>query len=156
MTALQRRASNTQPYDYAPDSLPLHHHSWSSNGEVDGWGWGHHSNLFKGGFIQAITMPSLSSPTHQARPFPLRNPIIYRFGVKILEVPAPTDHGWALSEDILEPVWSEGPVLPSKVVDILDSDMNIDDQQDNKEDSDLNGPDFQCTFSSDEGSGSDS
>jgi len=58
-----------------------------------------------------------------------------------LEVPAPTVHGWALSEDILEPVWSEGPVLPSKVVDILDSDMNIDDQQDNEEDSDLDGPD---------------
>lgn len=58
-------------------------------------------------------------------------------------------------EDILEPVWSDGPVLPSKVVDILDSDMNIDDQQDNEEDSDLDGPDFQCTFSSDEGSGSD-
>ena len=42
------------------------------------------------------------------------------------------------------------------VVDILDSDMNIDDQQDNEEDSDLDSPDFQCTFSSDEGSGSDS
>ena len=31
--------------------------------------------------------------------------------------------------------------MPFNVVDILDSDMNIDDQQDNEEDSDLDGPD---------------
>ena len=53
------------------------------------------------------------------------------------QIPAPTDHGWALSEDILEPVWSQGAVRPSKVADILNSDMHMDEQQDNEEDSDL-------------------
>ena len=76
-----------------------------------------------------------------------------RSHIKTLEVPAPKDHGWALNEDILEPVWSEGPVMPSKVVYILASDMG--DQQDNEDDSDLDDPDYQCPFSSDEGSDSD-
>ena len=75
-----------------------------------------------------------------------------RSDVNMLQVPAPTDHGWALSEDILEPVWSQGAVLPSYVADILDSDMHMDDQQDNEEDSDFDGPDIQCPFPSDEGS----
>jgi len=51
--------------------------------------------------------------------------------VKMLQGPAPKDHGWALSEDILEPVWSQGAVWSSKVADILDSDMHMDEQQDN-------------------------
>ena len=56
-------------------------------------------------------------------------------------------------EDIIEPVWCQGAaILPSKVADILDSDMHMDDQQDNAEDSDLDGPDIQCPFPSDEGS----
>ena len=49
----------------------------------------------------------------------------------MLQVPAPTDHEWALGEDILNPVWSQGAVRPSKVADILDSDMHMDEQQDN-------------------------
>ena len=70
-----------------------------------------------------------------------------RSDVKMLQVPVPTDHGWALNEDILKPVWSQGAVLPSKVADCLDSDMHMEDQQDNEEDSDLEGPDIQCPFS---------
>ena len=47
-----------------------------------------------------------------------------RSDVNMLQVPAPTDHEWALGEDILDPVWSQRAVRPSKVADILDSDMH--------------------------------
>ena len=54
-----------------------------------------------------------------------------RSDVNMLQVPAPTDHEWTLSEDILDPVWSQGAVRPSNVADILDSDMHMHEQQDN-------------------------
>ena len=39
--------------------------------------------------------------------------------IPIQEIPPPTEHGWTKCEDYIEPVWSEGPVLPSCLEDIL-------------------------------------
>ena len=40
--------------------------------------------------------------------------------VNIVDLPTPTEHGWQINQGILEPVWSEGPVLPLRLVDLLD------------------------------------
>ena len=37
----------------------------------------------------------------------------------IEEVPSPTEHGWTRCGDFIEPVWSEGPILPSRLEDNL-------------------------------------
>ena len=60
-----------------------------------------------------------------------------------------------LREDIIEPVWSEGSVMSSKEVDILDADINMNDAWDGWDDLALEGPDFKCPHSSNEESDSD-
>ena len=67
-------------------------------------------------------------------------------------MPDPTEHGWEMSESgILEPKWSDGPILPESLMDIIDIDKqspieneddcddvldddndDTDDEQDNK------------------------
>ena len=43
--------------------------------------------------------------------------------IPIYEMPLVTDHGWVWSEEgHLEPLWSDGPVLPLNLVDLLDKD----------------------------------
>ncbi|XP_076324251.1 uncharacterized protein LOC143232559 [Tachypleus tridentatus] len=69
-----------------------------------------------------------------------------RFDVRMLKLPPPTDHGWVLNDGILDPVWSEGPVLPGSLVDILDVNMAYDESED---ESDEDGPDIE-SFSSDD------
>ena len=44
----------------------------------------------------------------------------------------------------MEPVWSEGPILPSRLVDILDGGQDNSDDDDTSDDK----PDFDVAFSS--------
>ena len=52
-------------------------------------------------------------------------------------MPSPSQHGWVVEDTQIEPVWSEGPILPSRLVDILaggqdnsDDDYTSDDELD--------------------------
>ena len=46
-----------------------------------------------------------------------------RSHIPIYEMPLVTDHGWVWNEEgHLEPLWSDGPVLPLNLVDLLDKD----------------------------------
>lgn len=62
-----------------------------------------------------------------------------RSDVPIQEIPSPTEHGWTRCGDFIEPVWSEGPVLPSCLEDIL-TEVTHDESSD-EEDSDIDGDD---------------
>ena len=39
--------------------------------------------------------------------------------IPFVELPSPTDHGWTFSDNHLEPIWSEGPILPESLMDII-------------------------------------
>ena len=39
-----------------------------------------------------------------------------RSHMKVFELLAPTDHGWTLSKNLLQPVWSDEPVMPSTLI----------------------------------------
>lgn len=48
-------------------------------------------------------------------------------------LPPATEHGWTMVDNLLEPVWSEGPILPDKLIDIIaqnDIESNTDDEED--------------------------
>ena len=62
-----------------------------------------------------------------------------RSDVPIQEIPSPTEHGWTRCGDFIEPVWSEGPILPSRLEDIL-TEVTGDETSDD-EDSDIDGED---------------
>lgn len=73
-----------------------------------------------------------------------------RSDVRTSQCPDPSAHGWELNTlGVLDPVWSEGPILPTALVDIL---AVVDDQESDEsdEESDLENPDFQCPFSSED------
>ena len=60
------------------------------------------------------------------------------------EIPSPIKHGWVLANDnILELVWSEGPVFPDLLIDLLpseddtESDPESDEQPQDVEDEEL-------------------
>jgi hypothetical protein len=49
----------------------------------------------------------------------------------IIEKPKPydQDQGWEkVNDGVLEPVWSKGPILPLSLIDLLDSDWDLDDE----------------------------
>ena len=50
--------------------------------------------------------------------------------VNIVDLPTPTEHGWQINQGILESVWSEGPILPLRRVDLLDIHDTPDEEQD--------------------------
>jgi hypothetical protein len=69
------------------------------------------------------------------------------------ETPSPKGHGWiptnetllvndvACNEAVLEPVWSEGPILPDRLIDLVTednsgSDSDDEEDEDNDDDSD--------------------
>ena len=74
--------------------------------------------------------------------------------VTMLDIPPAIEHGWAQSGEFLEPVWSEGPVLPSSLEDILagspGDDSSSDEDTDNEDAQSLG----DC-YSSDEDTDSD-
>ena len=49
--------------------------------------------------------------------------------VNVVDLPTPTEHGWQINHRILESVWSEGPVLPLRLVDLLDIHDTPDEEQ---------------------------
>ena len=53
-------------------------------------------------------------------------------------------HGWEVEDTHIEPVWSEGPILPSRLVDILSGGQDNSDDDDTLYDE----PDFDVAFSS--------
>ena len=55
----------------------------------------------------------------------------------IIERPAPYDdkQGWMLSDGFLTPIWSYGPVLPTSMVDLLNT-IDMDDEDDEEEEDD--------------------
>ena len=60
------------------------------------------------------------------------------------EVPDPCDHGWVMVENILEPLWCAGGVIPDELVDLLagysdsdDENEEIDFNLDENEESDI-------------------
>ena len=42
------------------------------------------------------------------------------------ELPSPTSHGWTIDDETntLEPVWSEGPILPVSLADLVTPDIS--------------------------------
>lgn len=44
------------------------------------------------------------------------------------ELPSPTSHGWTMDYEtsILEPVWSEGPILPESLAELVTTDISVD------------------------------
>ena len=58
------------------------------------------------------------------------------------EVPSPVEHGWVQNPDshVLEPLWSSGPVLPERLIDLLPSD-NMNDSAESDEEEDWVEPD---------------
>ena len=46
------------------------------------------------------------------------------------EIPDPTDHGWTIGLDGLEPLWSEKPILPTNMIDMLDG---LEEHEDDEE-----------------------
>ena len=55
-------------------------------------------------------------------------------------IPPPTDHGWVKEGELLEPLWSDGPILPNRLIDILAERINeldedtVDDDGDDNDD----------------------
>ena len=46
------------------------------------------------------------------------------------EVPDPTEHGWLMVDQALEPLWCEGSVLPDQLSDLLGEDTMADTDED--------------------------
>ena len=62
--------------------------------------------------------------------------------VMIPEIPNPEDgHGWIRLEGRLEPHWTDGPILPDKVIDLLSNreDDTDPESSSNSDDSDSDG-----------------
>ena len=57
----------------------------------------------------------------------------------------PTQHGWVVEDTHIESVWSEGPILLSRLVDILAGGQDNSDDDDTSDDK----PDFDAAFSND-------
>ena len=51
-----------------------------------------------------------------------------------------------MTDNILEPLWSDGPVLPHSLMDILSTSSSADSDSE----SDMDEPDFENPFSSDD------
>ena len=76
--------------------------------------------------------------------------------IPFVELPDPTEHGWETSESgILEPEWSDGPILPESLMDIIDTDKQspienedydcddeLDDDNDDIDEQDNNNTEF--------------
>ena len=51
------------------------------------------------------------------------------------EIPSPLQHGWVLGENrVLEPIWSDGPILPELLIELLPSDNSDDALESEDED----------------------
>jgi hypothetical protein len=75
--------------------------------------------------------------------------------IPIPEIPPPIDHGWEISGDFLQPVWSQKEVLPSSLVNILAENQNQEESQNPEEDSscdEISEDEDECEYSSDEDS----
>ncbi len=59
--------------------------------------------------------------------------------IALPEVPSPAEnHGWVWKDDVLEPLWTSGSILPQKLVDILDEgNADTEDRNSDVDDSDL-------------------
>jgi hypothetical protein len=69
------------------------------------------------------------------------------------EIPDPKRHGWIPSdsnEPILEPVWSEGPILPDKLIDLVTKDGHEDSDSDQEEGNGFDSEDTDTDCSSDD------
>ena len=64
-------------------------------------------------------------------------------------MPSPTQHaqhGWVVEDTHMETVWSEGPILPSRLVDILAGGQDNSDDDDTSDDE----PDFDVANDNDD------
>ena len=61
-----------------------------------------------------------------------------------VDMPSPTQHGWVVEDTHIEPVWSEGPILPIRQVDILAGGQDNSDDDNTSDDE----PEFDVAFSS--------
>ena len=62
-----------------------------------------------------------------------------------VDMPSPSQHGWVVEDTQIEPVWSEGPILRSRLVDILAGGQDVYSDDDYTSDDE---PDFDIAFSS--------
>ena len=62
-----------------------------------------------------------------------------RTHIALPEVPSSAEnHGWVWKDDVLEPLWTSGSILPQKLVDILDEgNADTEDRNSDVNDSDL-------------------
>jgi hypothetical protein len=67
------------------------------------------------------------------------------------DIPPPGEHGWARAGEFIEPVWSEGPVLPSCLEDIFAGSPG----EDNSSDEDTGDESLDGYYSPEEGTDSD-
>ena len=88
------------------------------------------------------TLPQISPPTHPLGK--LRTAQWKRAKEGFVDMPSPNQHGWVVEDTHIEPEWSEGPILPSRLVDILAVGQDNSDNDDTSDDE----PDFDVAFSS--------
>ena len=71
--------------------------------------------------------------------------------VPFVELPSPVEHGWEKDDDILQPVWSEGPILPDSLLDLVARSGGSEETEDDDSESDIDDTDdLNSSFSSDE------
>ena len=58
------------------------------------------------------------------------------------DFPCPTNHGWVKSDSGLEPQWSEGPILPKNLIDLLGNQERDDSESEDSETDENDGKDL--------------
>ena len=87
------------------------------------------------------TLPQISHPTHSEGKLPYCSVESQGFFV---DMRSPTQHGWVVEDTHIEPLWSEGPILTCRLVDILAGGQDSSEDDDASDDE----PDFDAAFSS--------
>ena len=89
------------------------------------------------------TLSQISPPTH-SEGYYYRSVQWKRAKEGFVDIPSLTQHGWVVEDTHIEPVWSEGPILPNGLVDVLAGGQENSDDDYISDDE----PDFDVAFSS--------
>ena len=70
--------------------------------------------------------PCLSSLTQHIKRTNYQVAIWKKADENFPEIPSPEDHGWVFNNDILEPHWCEGEIIPEELIDIMENNEESD------------------------------
>ena len=88
------------------------------------------------------TLPQISHPTHSECKLPYCS--VEESQGCFVDMRSPTQHCWVVEDTHIEPVWSEGPILTCRLVDILAGGQDSSEDDDASDDE----PDFAAALSS--------